>query len=214
MSSESAKKHDPRETVFDVGAEQLARVYAKAALDAAGDTAAQDVMMDELNAIVDEVLNKYPDIEQVLGSALISQDEKQGILDRIFDSRLSTSTLSFLKVMSNHGRLGILRNVVRSAGELWTHRSGREAIELQVAQELDQSLQREVIESLRKILGVDPVVTTVVNPDLIAGFVVRVGDRVYDASTRASLERVRQTIVAHAVETIQRHPQQFIDQSS
>jgi F-type H+-transporting ATPase subunit delta len=214
MSSESAKKHSPRETVFDVGAEQLARVYAKAALDAAGDKAAQDLMMDELNAIVDEVLNKYPDIEQVLGSALIAQEEKLGVLDRIFDTRLSASTLSFLKVMSKHGRVGFLRDVVRSAGQLWTRRSGREAIELQVAQKLDHDLQREVIESLRKMMGVDPVVTTVINPDLIAGFVVRVGDKVYDASTRASLERVRQTMVAHAVETIQQHPQQFIDQSN
>jgi F-type H+-transporting ATPase subunit delta len=214
MSSESAKKHNPRETVFDVGAEQLARVYAKAALDAAGDKASQNLMMDELNAIVDEVLDKYPDIDQVLGSALISKEEKLGILDRIFESRMSVATLSFLKVMSKHGRLGILRDVVRSAGELWTHRSGREAIELQVAQELDHSLQREVIESLRKMLGVDPVVTTIVNPDLIAGFVVRVGDKVYDASARASLERARQAMLAHAVDAIQQHPEQFMSQSS
>ncbi|NOY40350.1 MAG: ATP synthase F1 subunit delta [Planctomycetes bacterium] len=214
MSSESAKKHKPRETVFDVDAEQLARIYAKAALDAAGDSAAQDLMMEELDAIVDEVLNKYPDIEQVFSSALISQEDKQGILDRIFGSRLSSSTLSFLKVLSDHGRLGALRDVVRSARELWNHRSGREPVELQVAQKLDESLHQEVIDSLQKILGINPVVTTVVNPDLIAGFVVRIGDKVYDASTRASFERVRQSMVAHAVEAIQQHPQQFIDKSS
>jgi len=214
MSSESAKKHNPRETVFDVGAEQLARVYAKAALDAAGDKSAQDRMVDELSAIVEEILNKYPDIEQILSSALISEDEKLGVIDRVFDSQLSAVTLNFLKVMSKHNRLGILRNVVRSARELWTHRSGREAIELQVAQELDPALQQEVVESLRKMLGIDPVVTTIINPDLIAGFVVRVGDKVYDASTKASLERARQTMLAHAVETIQQQPQQFIDQSN
>ena len=213
MSSESAKKHDPRETVFDVGAEQLARVYAKAALDAAGDKPAQDQMVEELDAIVDEVLNQYPDIEQVLSSALVSKDEKLGLIDRVFGGKLSDATLSFLKVMTNHDRLVILRDVVRSARELWTHRSGREPVELQVAQELDHDLQREIIDSLRKMLGFDPVVTTKVNPDLIAGFVVRVGDKVYDASTRASLERARQTMVAHAVETIQQNPEQFIDQS-
>ena len=213
MSSESAKKHDPRETVFDVGAEQLARVYAKAALDAAGDKPAQDQMVEELDAIVDEVLNQYPDIEQVLSSALVSKDEKLGLIDRVFGGKLSDATLSFLKVMTNHDRLVILRDVVRSARELWTHRSGREPVELQVAQELDHDLQREIIGSLRKMLGFDPVVTTKVNPDLIAGFVVRVGDKVYDASTRASLERARQTMVAHAVETIQQNPEQFIDQS-
>ena len=214
MSSESAKKHNPRETVFDVGAEQLARVYAKAALDAAGDVAAQDLMVEELEAIVEEVLSKYPDIEQVLSSALVSQEEKNGVLDRIFASKLSGTTLNFLKVMSGHDRLGILRNVVRSARELWNHRNGRETVELQVAQQLDHNLQREIIDSLRKALDIEPIVTTVVNPDLIAGFVIRVGDKVYDASARASLEKARQTMVANAVEAIQRQPEQFLSQST
>ena len=214
MSSESAKKHNPRETVFDVGAEQLARVYAKAALDAAGDAAAQSVMMEELDALVDEVLNRYPEIDQVLSSALVTPEEKVGILDRLFASRLSNSTLSFLKVMSGHDRLGILRDVVRSARELWNNRNGRKAVELQVAQPLDHSLQREIIDALRKALKLEPVVTTVVNPDLIAGFVIRIGDKVYDASTRASLERARQSMLTRAVEAIQQQPEQFLSQSS
>lgn len=210
MSSETGKKAKSRETVFDVDVEQLARVYAQAALDAAGDSAAQDALMGELQAILADVLDEFPRLEQIFSSALISEEEKAGVLDRVFGARLSTTALSFLKVLSKHGRLGMLRAVVRSAAELWEHRSGREPIELQLAQELEQSLQQEIIESLRNSLGVEPVVTTRINPDLIAGFVVRIGDKVYDASARSSLERARQAMVANAVDAIQRVPEKFM----
>ena len=210
MSSESSTTNGPRDTVFDVDVEQLARVYAQAALDAAGDLAAQDALVAELRGLVEEVLDRFPALEQVFSSALVSQDEKAGVLDRVFGSRLSSTALSFLKVMASHGRLGLLRSVVRSAGQLWERRSGRQPVELQLAQQVDPDLHREIFESLRKALGVDPVVTTSVNPDLIAGFVVRIGDKVYDASARASLERARQAMVAGAVEAIQRQPQRFM----
>ncbi|MEM8947055.1 MAG: ATP synthase F1 subunit delta [Planctomycetota bacterium] len=207
----SATKDTSRETVFDVDAEKLAGVYAQAALDAAGDK--EDEVLDELQTIVSEVLDTHPDMEEVFGSALVSIDEKVEMLDRLFGSRVSTTTLSFLKVLTKHDRLGVLRQVVRVAGQLWERRCNRVPVQLETAIELDDALHAEVVDSLRGTLGVEPVVTTTINPDLIAGFVVRVGDKVYDASTRASLERSRQSMIMHAVEAIQSSPEQFLERS-
>ncbi len=209
MTSTSATKDTSRETVFDVDVEKLARVYAQAALDAAG--AEEDEVLGELQAAVTEVLDKFPEMEEVFGSALVSQDEKLGMLDRVFGSRVSTTTLSFLKVLTKHDRLGVLRQVVRVAGQLWQERSNRVPVQLELAIDLDVSLHKEIVSSLRSSLGIEPVVTTKINPDLIAGFVVRVGDKVYDASTRTSLERSRQAMIQRAVETIQNQPEQFIE---
>ncbi len=205
----SATGEARRETVFDVDVEKLARVYAQAALDAAG--AKEDEVLGELQTVVTEVLDKFPKVEQIFDSALVSHDEKLGMIDRVFEGRLSTTTLNFLKVLSNHGRLGVLRQVVRVAGQLWERRNNRVPVELELAMALEPSLQEEVISSLRSSLGIEPVVTTKINPELIAGFVVRVGDKVYDASTRSSLERSRQAMVAQAVEAIQSRPEQFME---
>ena len=211
MSNTSATKDASRETVFDVDVEKLAGVYAQAALDAAGDKEGE--VLEELQTIVTQVLDSFPDIEQVFGSALVSMDEKLEMLDRLFSARVSETTLSFLKVLTKHDRLGVLRQVVRVAGQLWEKRSNRVPVQLETAIELDGSLQNEIINSLRGTLGVEPVITTKINPDLIAGFVVRVGDKVYDASTRASLERSRQSMITRAVEAIQSSPEQFLDKS-
>ena len=63
------------------------------------------------------------------------------------------------------------------------------------------------------VLGADPIVTQRVNPDLIAGFVIRVGDRVYDGSIRTRLEQMRLNMIDRAVDAIQRNPRQFVDKA-
>ena len=209
--SESDTKRKARETVFDVDVEKLARVYAQAVLDAAGDAGDQAAVMDELQALVSEVLDRFPDFEQILASELISQDEKLEMIDRVFGGSLSATALSFLKVMGDHGRLGFLRQVVRSAQTVWAERNNRRNVRIELAQEAAPPLLQELVNKLQQSLGAEPVVTTVVNPDLIAGFVVRVGDRVYDASTRTSFERARSAMVARAIEAIQSRPEQFME---
>jgi len=204
-----AKKETSREMVFDVDVEKLARVYAQAALDAAGSQ--EDEVLEELQAAVTEVLDKFPQMEEVFGSALVSQGEKIGMLDRVFGSRVSATTLSFLKVLTQHDRLGVLRQVVRVAGQLRQQRCNQVPVQLELAIDLDAALHAEIVRSLRDSLGIEPVVTTKINPDLIAGFVVRVGDKVYDASTRTSLQRLRQVMIHRAIETIQNQPEQFLE---
>lgn len=209
--SESAKKQQARERVFDVDVEKLARVYAQAVLNAAGNADAQTAVVDELQALVSEVLDRFPDFEQILASELISQDEKLEMIDRVFGGSLSATALNFLKVMGDHSRLGLLRQVVRSAQTVWAERNNRKNVRIELAQEAAPPLLEEFLNKLKQSLGAEPVVTTVVNPDLIAGFVVRVGDRVYDASTRTSFERTRSAMVARAIEAIQSRPEQFME---
>ncbi|MCH2115210.1 MAG: ATP synthase F1 subunit delta [Pirellulales bacterium] len=205
--SESANA-STRETVFDVDVEKLARIYAQAALDAAGDQ--QNDLMEELKSLDTGVLDVFPEFEEVLASALISQDEKLAMLDRVFGGQLSTTGLSFLKVLAGHDRLGLLRQVVRSAAQLMEKRNGRLLVEIQFAHETSSSLVDDMVAVLEKKFGAESVIKVVINPKLIAGFVVRVGDKVYDSSARTSFEQVRTRMIGRAVDAIQSHPEQFM----
>lgn len=208
MSKEAAQAA-VRDTVFDVDVEQLAKVYAQAALDAAGDQ--QDKVMEELETLGSEVLAQFPEFHSVLSSALVSQEEKLEMIDRVFGSRLSATTINFLKVLAAHDRLEILPQVIRSAAQIWESRSGRIPVEIQLAMETSPELIEEMVTALRARFKKEPVVHTVINPELLAGFVVRVGDQVLDASARTNFEKARVGMVAHAVEAIQSHPDQFVE---
>jgi F-type H+-transporting ATPase subunit delta len=82
-------------------------------------------------------------------------------------------------------------------------------VEVEAALPVEPPLLAEIVAGLKRAFGAEPVVTTRVNPDLLAGFVVRIGDKVYDASARTGIERARQSMVARAIETIQSKPGQF-----
>lgn len=198
-----------QDTVFDVDAERLAQVYAEAGLDAAGAPAAQETVVDELEGVA-EILRNDPRLGQVFATELISKDEKIELLDRVFSGRLSASTLTLLKVMARHKRLTLIREAAKMARKLWLARSGRVPVELETANDLAPELQQEILAAFGKVLGADPIVAHRVNPELIAGFVVRVGDRVYDGSVRTRLEKMRQNMIDRADEAIQRSPERFL----
>jgi len=203
----SAHKH-----AYDVTIEKIARVYAEAVLGAAEAKGSLDVLMDELAELVSGALDKNPKFEDLLATELISQDEKQEMLDRVFSGKLSETTLGLLHVLAQHNRLSILRDVIQSTISLWQQRCGHVAVEVQFACEPDQALRQEIAKALQTTLGADPQISTSVDPELLAGFVVRVGDKVYDASVRSGLERARQEMVARAYEAIQKRPEQFMQQ--
>jgi F-type H+-transporting ATPase subunit delta len=198
-----------QDTVFDVDVEKLSKVYAQAGLNAAGDPTAQQSLMDELNAVLTEVLGKFPDVEKVFASALVSNEDKSGIIDRVFGKNLSPTALNFMKVIAKHGRLGILRPIIRSANSLWEVRKNEISVRLELAHPVEESLQQQMIALIGQRLGKKPLVTVVINPDLIGGFVVRSGDQVLDASVRTNLERARQEMVARSIEAIQKSPERF-----
>lgn len=212
--SEFIHAESAQENVFDVDAERLARVYAEAGLNAAGGIAEQESVVLEMEAVVRDVLSADKRIEEIFGSELIDSTEKVAMLDRILGKQASPKTLNLLKVMARHGRLSLIRDVAKAARKMWQQRSGRIPVELETANELDATLEKEILTAFGGVLGADPIVTQRVNPELIAGFVIRVGDRVYDGSVRTRLERMRHAMIERAVDAIQKTPQRFVDKTT
>ena len=199
------------ETVMDVTVEQLARVYAQAYLGAADTSGQTDDLVEELEELVFDVLGAHPELERAFSSAFLSPDENEQMLGRVFQGRASSTLLNFLKVLCRHGRLDILRSVAREVHKLHGSQSGRSDVEVVVASELDEPLRAELTETLRKKLGTEPILDVRIDPTLLAGFVVRVGDTVYDSSVKTRLEKARLAIVGRAVERFETKPEAFFE---
>ena len=72
------------------------------------------------------------------------------------------------------------------------------------------SHDREIQNHLRKMFGKQPVLSVKIDPSLIAGIVVRVGDRVYDGSVQTQLEHTRLAMIHKASEQIDIRPERFV----
>jgi len=193
----------------DVGQQQIATVYAKALVEAAQSTHQTAAVLDELSSLVTDVLDQFPRFEAILSSWLVSNEDMVGIIDRTFAQKMSPLLLNFLKVLSRRGRLSLLRQIDRQARMLWDEIEGRVHVELVTASPIDPEQLGRISQSLQNALGSQPVVSAVVDPDVIGGALLRIGDTVYDGSVAGQLENLRQQMIDRSVHEIQSRRDRF-----
>ena len=193
----------------DVGQEKVGEVYARA-LVAAAEHAGQTVeVLDELDAIVSEVFVQFPKFETVLASLLVSPEEKAVVLDRVFAAQISRLLLNFLKVVSRHGRLDCLRAIRHQARILYEELQGQARVRLTTAAAVDPRQAERIAAALGAALGQRPILETRVDPALIGGAVLRIGDTVYDGSVANQLQSIRQQMIERSVHEIQSRRDRF-----
>ncbi len=200
---------------IDIGKQQIGTVYAKALLgaaSAASDDSAESVV-EELGKLVSQVIDKMPNFQSVLESPRISVEEKTAILDRSLKGRVSETVLRFLKVVCEHGRLDCLSEIYQEARRL--HNESKRVVQVKIttAITIDAKVYRRVLEQLREKFGKELDVETYVDPKLIGGIVVRVGDKVFDGSVAQKMQSLREEAVAKAVEKMRNATDQFATSS-
>src|SRR5262245_5541969 len=207
QSERVSPKH---ETVMDVTVEQVARVYAKAFMGFAAKAPKPESLVEELKSIVVDVLDRFPKLEEVLKSSLVSPEQKEALLDRLFSKAASIQVINFLKVLARHGRLELLRPLSRQVDKLFTEMSGIADVDIRVATKLDDDIRKTIEARVEKAIGMKPRCNVTVDPDLIAGIVVRVGDRVFDGSMLTHLENARRAMIDRATDQIETRSDSFV----
>jgi F-type H+-transporting ATPase subunit delta len=193
----------------DVGKQHVAAVYAEALLKATEQAGQTDAILAELDAFLGEVLDAFPDFESILSSRLVMHEEKEGLLDRAIGAQASPMFLSFLKVVSRHQRLDLLRAIRRQAHERLDKLRGRVPVQLATATPIDEAFAARIAQSLAPLVGGLPQMERAVDPKLIGGIVVRVGDKVYDGSIANQLQELRQQMMDRSAHEIQSRRDRF-----
>src|SRR5262245_31612100 len=200
-----ARKSD----IADPALQKLGSVYAKALLGAAEKSGQAEPVVQELESLVSDVLDKLPQLEATLRSLRLTHEERLPIIDKAFGGRLSPTLLTFLKVVSKHGRLDSLRAIARQARKQLNAARGRVEVIVQTAHPLSNPLRERIVQRLTQLLHREVMLTTEVNEDLLGGLVVRVGDTVYDASVAAKLKRMEQVTLDHTKQAIRESLERF-----
>jgi len=187
---------------FDSGRQHLGAVYAKALIGAAEKLGQTETVLSELESLVTDVLPKLPQFDAALCSPRIAHEEKVRILDQAFADKMSPVLLNFLKVASQHGRLDCLRAIAVAARKLFNELRNRLEVKLSSAQPLSNPLRELISGRLANLLGREVDLQTQVDPELLGGIVVRVGDTVYDGSLANKLNRMRSVALERTTRTM------------
>jgi F-type H+-transporting ATPase subunit delta len=196
-------KDQDSEPIADVSAQRVARVYAEALLNAAEKQGQSEQVLESLESLIRDVFPAEPQFEAFLQSSAVGRERKAQVIDKVFEGKAGPVFVDFLKVLNQHERLNLLRPILTAAKELRDERAKRIRVKVRSAVPLADSQTNRLVEQLRQNLKLEPVLQTEVDPDLLGGVVVRVGDWLYDASVRARLDSIRNQLIERSSHEIQ-----------
>jgi F-type H+-transporting ATPase subunit delta len=187
------------ETVFDAGTAQarLARVYAESLMQAAlhvSEQAALDVG-EEMRKLRLGLI-EHPEVAEFLSSPALGKNGKLTFIEEALTGNASHLLRGLVHALWQNNRLRLLRNVVAAYLRLLDERAGRVPVTVTSAIPLSEAEHERLVATLRQALGREPIVTARVDPDLLGGLLVKVGDTVIDTSVRSRLQSLRTLLLA------------------
>jgi F-type H+-transporting ATPase subunit delta len=200
-------------TVFDDDQPEVTRSYAEALLAAAVDPAAgggdAEAVLDELDELVADLIQGQPRFAAMLAATSLPAEEKDRVLTRVLEGRTLPLIVRFLRVLNRHGRLGHVAAIARQARGVWDHRQNRRPVLVRSAVPLDDAQRAALYDRLGRMLAATPQLSFQVDPSLLGGLVVQVGDDVYDASVARRLQQLRHRLIEGKKHEIQSRRDQF-----
>ena len=194
---------------FDAGREHLGHVYGQALLGAAGKAGVTEQVMAELDSLVDDVLEKLPNLRNVFAAPKVTAEEKERILDKILGGA-SRVLLQGLKVMARHGRLDCVRDVRLAFRKLLNELRGRVEVLVRVATPISDAQLSQIADKLRGMLKKDVDIKMEVRPEILGGIIVKVGDTLYDGSVVAKLDQMRSKALVNTEKELRAALERFV----
>src|SRR5687768_7555255 len=173
--------------------ETAARRYADAAFEIGRADGTLDTWERDLAALREALGDEQ--LRRLVEHPAIPFAEKEKVLTRVV-SGVAREPLSLALLMIRRGRPGAIDAMVERFGELVRRERGISLAEVRTALPLDDEGRTAIGERLRALTGDRVEMNEVVDESLIGGVSVRIGDRLYDASVRSRLERLRARLTA------------------
>ncbi|MBD1423569.1 F0F1 ATP synthase subunit delta [Sphingobacterium chuzhouense] len=176
----------------------VASRYAKSLLDLAQEQGQLDAVKKDMESVV-SVLKSNSELLAILKNPIISGDKKRNILAAIFEGKISPTIVSFFYILVNKGRAAILLDIAQEFVREYNEAKGIVKASVTSATALSEANLAELQQIITGEIKAEVILKNIVDPSLIGGFVVRVGDRQIDASIAGKLNKLEKHFAAQGV---------------
>jgi F-type H+-transporting ATPase subunit delta len=173
--------------------EEIAQVYARSLFEVATEHDTLDVVRDQLGQFADALSDSH-ELQMFLFSPYFSTEEKQDGLRRAVTDA-DENFVNFLSLLLENHRMPVIFRVRRVYDRLWREANQLLAVSITSAVRLDPSVAERVGDEIGRQTGRTVELTSAVDPEILGGIVVRVGNSIIDASIRARLDNLRKQVV-------------------
>jgi F-type H+-transporting ATPase subunit delta len=172
--------------------EEIARVYARSLFEVASEHDELDVVREQLGQLAD-ALSSSRELQVFFFSPYFSSEEKKAGLHKAIEGA-HEAVMNFLELLVEKHRMPALFRIRREYDRLWRDANRLLPVQITSATPLDPSVTERVGEEIGRQTGRRVELTSTVDPAVIGGIVLRVGNSILDASIRNRLEHLRKQV--------------------
>ena len=202
MSTEDLPNSHIPSVMEDPSTLAVAKMYAEAFVGAAQSVGVEAVL-EEFESFLVDVLEKNAEFASFFCSSVGNRDDKLAIINRVVAPHGSELFTNFLRVLANKDRLDLLPLILRESKLNYEIRQGKKRVQVTSATELSDEQKERIRQQLSEKLPFDPIIESSVDPSLIGGIVIRVGDTVYDSSVKTRMKQLRERMRQRSLNEIQ-----------
>ncbi|MBE9599023.1 ATP synthase F1 subunit delta [Pedobacter sp. MC2016-24] len=165
--------------------------YAKSLIDLATERNALELIKNDM-VLLEQVIDQNPELEAILNNPIVPLDKKAGILENVFGSKVNELTSTFYKLVVSKGRSAILFGTSKAFIAQYNALKGIVTAHVTSATALTAESRAEIVAIVKKEIGANEVLLKEkVNEKLIGGFILKVGDKQFDASISSGLSKLK-----------------------
>ncbi|HLY50954.1 MAG TPA: ATP synthase F1 subunit delta [Solirubrobacteraceae bacterium] len=172
--------------------EEIAEVYARALFEVAQEQDKLDQIHEQLGEFADAVAENL-DMARFFFSPYFSTEDKKGALHKAVGGA-DEAMMNFLEALIERHRMPVIFRIRERFDELWENERKLLAVEVTSAVELDKETIAGIGESIGKQVDRKVELSSRVDPEILGGVILRVGNFILDASIRHRLEQLRKQV--------------------
>jgi F-type H+-transporting ATPase subunit delta len=176
--------------------EDIAQVYARALFEVGQEQDKLDELREQLGEFADAVHDNR-DLSVFFFSPYFSSEEKKDGLERVLDGA-DEAFVNFLGLLIENHRMPAIFRIRREYDDLWEEENQLLPVQITSAIELDEDTVTHIGDTIGEQTGQRVDVSSNVDPDILGGIVLRVGNSILDASIRNRLQRLRRQVARAA----------------
>ncbi|CAM1345456.1 ATP synthase F1 subunit delta [Tenacibaculum amylolyticum] len=164
--------------------------YAKAILNLAKEQGKDAEVNDNMKSIVATIATS-DDLDAMLKSPVIKASDKKKVLDALFGDKVNNITKGLFNLLAENKRMIMLEKVAKQYSIIFDYYKNMQTAKVTTAVPLNSKLEVKIQDKIVAITGNSATIENIVNPDIIGGFILRVGDVQYDASISNQFDELR-----------------------
>lgn len=164
--------------------------YAKAILNLAKETGNETLVNENMKLIVDTIAESS-DLDTMLKSPVIKAADKRKVLSALFGDKVDNIVKGLFNLLEENKRMIMLEPVAKQYSIIYDYHKRMQVAKVTTAVALTKELEDKIQAKIVELTGNSASIENIVNPEILGGFILRVGDVQYDASISNQFNELR-----------------------